>query len=460
MSQSAPLRAIPSVDRILQELVDGDIPRPAVAAVVRRELASIRGEAAAGAMMNGHVIARIRAALDDLRRTRIHPVINATGIIVHTNLGRSPMGDAVCRTLTEVAGAYNNLEYDLSGGGRGVRAAYLEHNLAILCGAEAATVVNNCAAALLLALRHFAGAPPKNRVVISRGELVQIGGGFRIPEILQAGGASLLEIGTTNKTTLDDYRHAISADVAMVLKVYQSNFYMDGFVGSVSVAEIAPVTSAAGIPLVVDIGSGALFDTTLLGGGEREPTPSATLAAGADLITFSGDKLMGGPQAGIIAGDAKLIKQIKSNPLYRALRCDKLILAAMQTTVDQLLVGDTSDIPVRSMMEMPIERLRERGGRIVERLRAANIDAQLSDSQARVGGGSLPRTTIESITVDLICGENRSPDQLADALRSGAMPLIGYVADGVLKLDLLTVFESQDEQLIEAVAAAITGKSV
>src|SRR3954447_24512946 len=334
------LRNLPSVDRVLRELGSLDLPRPVVVAVVRKELAKVRAEAggASGAGADGDVMVRIRGALDDLRRAKIQPVINATGVIIHTNFGRSPLGPAVVKTLAEIASSYNTLEYDLTGGSRGGRAGYLEHNLAVLCEAEAATVVNNCAAALVLVLRHFASRPPQTEVVISRGELVQIGGGFRVPEILEASGAALREVGTTNKTTLDDYRGAVCPQTAMVLKVHRSNFYMDGFVESPPSGQLAALAGEARVPFVEDLGSGATFPTESLAAdpatAEHEPTPAEVLRQGADLVCFSGDKLLGGPQAGIIAGKAAHVAALKKDPFFRALRCDKLVLAALQATVD------------------------------------------------------------------------------------------------------------------------------
>ena len=452
MTSAADLRSIPSVDRVLSEVECGDLPRAAVVAVVRRELAAVRaqrsaadGDALSGARSNGDVIARIRAALHDLRRSRLQPVINATGIIIHTNFGRSPLGADVVRTLGELGSNYNNLEYDLAGGSRGGRAAYLEHNLALLCGAEAATVVNNCAAALVLILRHLAAKPPRTEVVISRGELIQIGGGFRIPEILEASGAMLREIGTTNKTTVDDYRRAIGERTAMVLKVHLSNFYVGGFTDSPPPEQIAAIAREAG----------ATFDTSALGGPEREPTPADVLARGADLVTFSGDKLLGGPQAGIIAGNAPMVAALKREPFFRALRCDKLILGGLQTTVDLLLSGRDDALPTRAMMRASCEELRRRAETIAAALADVPVQATIGEAKAQVGGGSLPRTVIRSVTVDLQPPRGRSLEQLAALLRESSPPLIAYISDGRLKLDLRTIFPRQDQEVIRIIRTAI-----
>src|SRR5882724_9121906 len=254
MKDSA-LRSLPAVEKVLQSLGAVDVPRPTVVGVVRRELAGLRSKKQVPNF--DAVLARIRFSLDALRRSRILPVINGTGILVHTNLGRAPLGRAVVEALATIAANYNNLEYDLSGGERGGRAAYLEHNLALLCGAEAATVVNNCAAALVLVLRHFTAAERKE-VIISRGELVQIGGGFRIPEILEASGATLREVGATNRTSLADYRKAVGKQTAMILKVHRSNFFMSGFVESPLTEEIAALAKKKRLPFVEDLGSGAV----------------------------------------------------------------------------------------------------------------------------------------------------------------------------------------------------------
>jgi L-seryl-tRNA(Ser) seleniumtransferase len=433
-------------------LADIDLPRPVIIDCIRRHLDGLRSQTGNGPVPGEPaVIADIRTQLQAFRNRRIRSIINATGIIVHTNFGRSPLSRAARRALLQAARAYTNLEYDLSTGERGTRAEYVEHTLALLCGAEAATIVNNCAAALLLTLHHFAARPPRSRVIVSRGELVQIGGGFRVPEILQASGAVLREVGTTNKTSLDDYRQAIDDQTAMLLRVHRSNFYMAGFVDSPTVAELAALARETNIPLAVDLGSGATFDTTALGGNEREPTPADTLAAGADLICFSGDKLLGGPQAGILAGNSAHIAALKKEPMFRALRCDKLVLSALQATVDDLLAGRESEIPIRAMATADLPTLTTRAEAIVAALAAAGIAATVGKGEARIGGGSLPKTVIPSVTVDLA---SRAPQTVAAALRTGEPPMIAHIADGVVKLDLRTVFPRQDSELIAAVRAA------
>ena len=450
MKDSA-LRSLPAVEKVLQSLGTVDVPRPTVVGVVRRELAGLRSEKQVPDFEA--VLARIRFSLDALRRSRILPVINGTGVIVHTNLGRSPLGPAVVETLQAIAANYNNLEFDLSGGERGGRAAYLEHNLALLCGAEAATVVNNCAAALVLILRHFTSGQRKE-VILSRGELIQIGGGFRIPEILEASGARLREVGTTNQTTLADYSRVVGKLTAMILKVHRSNFFMGGFVESPTTGEIAALARKKRLPLVEDLGSGALVETEKLAALEHEPTAVEALKCGVDLVCFSGDKLLGGPQAGIIAGKARRVAALKREPFFRALRCDKLILSAMQTTVDLYLSDRAADsIPALAMLRVSNEELLARASKIKLALEALPMKTTVGEGKAQVGGGTLPRSVIPSVTLDLR-PLNLSLAELATRLRAGSPPVVGYIANGSFKLDLRTVFPRQDEELFRAVHRA------
>ena len=450
--KQAALRAIPAVEKVLQTVGEAGMPRPAVVAVVRRELAALRSEKQIPAFED--VVARVRSALERLRRQRIQPLINGTGILVHTNLGRAPLAGAALEALSAIAANYNNLEYDLSGGERGSRAGYLEHNLALLCGAEAATVVNNCAAALLLILRHFAGAPERE-VIISRGELIQIGGGFRIPEILEASGAKLREIGTTNKTSLNDYARAIRRETALILKVHRSNFFMGGFVDSPPTEEIAALAKKKHLPFVEDLGSGAMIATEKIGGIEHEPTPAEVLKRGVDLVCCSGDKLLGGPQAGIIAGKAKLVAALKREPFFRALRCDKLILSVLQTTVDQYLDGTADNaIPILQMLKTPNEEMRLRAQKIIAALDGLPLKAAVGEGKAQIGGGTLPRSIIPSITVDLL-PTGLSLEELAGRLRAGAPPLMGYISAGRFKLDLRTIFPRQDEEVTRVLGAIL-----
>jgi len=433
---------------VLQSLGDTGLPRPIALDVVRRELQALRAQTTIPDL--DAVLARVRAAIADVSASRLRPVINGTGILVHTNFGRSPLGPGVIAALTAIGSNYNNLEYNLTGGGRGGRAAYLEQGLAVLCAAEAATVVNNNAAALVLILRHFCGATA-NEVVISRGELVQIGGGFRIPDVLESSGARLREVGTTNQTSLIDYARAITRQTALVLKVHRSNFFMDGFVASPSPADIAALARKKRVPFVEDLGSGALIDTQALADLEHEPTPAERLRQGVDLVCFSGDKLLGGPQAGIIAGRRKMIAALKREPLFRALRCDKLILAALETTVDTYLRGDGA-VPILEMLRTTTDDLRIRAERIIAALDGLPLIARVGTGRAQIGGGTLPRSGVPSVTIDLT-HRTLKPQEMATRLREHPVPVIGYLARGTVKLDLRTIFPRQDEDVTSAIRA-------
>ena len=446
----SPLRAIPSVDRVLRELGQVELPRPMVLDAVRRELQTCRRLSQVPSF--DAVLSRVRVALSDLRASRIRPLINGTGILVHTNFGRAPLGTAVVDRLTEIASHYNNLEYGLSEGERGARAGYLERSLAVLCGAEAGTVVNNNAAALILLVRHFCRAE-KNEVVISRGELVQIGGGFRVPEILESSGASLREVGTTNKTLLADYTRALTKRTALILKVHRSNFFMDGFVASPSTAEVAGMAHKKRVPFIEDLGSGAVFDTSAVAGLEVEPTPAALLRDGVDVVCFSGDKLLGGPQAGIIVGRARIVAGVKREPLFRALRCDKLILAALESTVDLHMLGGAG-LPIVDMLHTDASALAARAEAIVAALGGLPMSATVGNGRAQVGGGALPRSELASVTVDLK-HHTISPKDLTLRLRAREVPVVGYVARGLVRLDLRTIFPRQDALLIASIRAAV-----
>jgi L-seryl-tRNA(Ser) seleniumtransferase len=435
-------------------LGDTGLPRALVTAIIRRELATTRARLVESPDREiGDPLPAIRAAVDQLRLSRIRGVINGTGVVVHTNLGRSPLAPSAVDALSDVARGYSNLEFDLATGERGSRGQYVEQALATLCGAEAATVANNCAAALVLTLRHLV-TPSRPHVVISRGELVQIGGGFRVPEILETSGAVLREVGTTNQTTVSDYAKAIDDRTAMVLQVHRSNFYMDGFVASPTTAELAQVTRDRGVPLVHDLGSGHVAGLEGVPYIEDEPTPRDALGAGADLVVFSGDKLLGGPQAGIIAGRAGLVAGIKKQPLFRAMRCDKLVLTALQATTDLYLEGELDDLPTLAMAAIGEEALRARAERLVAGLAGTPLRASVVESEARMGGGSLPRTVIPSVAVELVPNRGGVGD-LAAALRRGTPPVVAHVASGALRIDLRTVSPRQDDALLVAIRAAV-----
>ena len=459
MTPPAPQRAIPAVERLLQALGPLDVPRPVATAVVRRELSALRAETKTAPVPDfDAVLARVRAALDQLRATRLQPVINGTGVLVHTNLGRAPLPPAALAAAASLGADYNNLEYDLAAGERSQsRAAYLEHNLTLLCGAEAATVVNNCAAALVLMLRHFTRREARREVVISRGELVQIGGGFRVPEILEASGAQLREVGTTNRTTLDDYERALGPRTALILRVHRSNFYLGGFEESPDPAALGALARRRRVPLAEDLGSGALVPTERLAALEHERTPREAIRAGADAVCFSGDKLFGGPQAGIIVGRARTVAALKKNPFFRALRCDKLVLGALQATTDLYLRGAAEDeIPTLAMMRIPLDALRARAERILAEIPFAG---RIGTARAKIGGGTLPRAELASVTLDFEPPAGLSLAKLAARLRAGAPPVIGYVSGGRFRLDLRTIFARQDDALIRGLRRAFSSES-
>ena len=416
---------------------------------VRRHLQTLRSQKAIPAA--DAIVADIRSGLDRLRASRILPVINATGVLIHTNLGRAPLGAAAIRALTDIAANYSTLEYSLTDGTRGSRGAYLEHALAILCGAEAATVVNNNAAALVLILEYFCRADA-SEVVISRGELLQIGGGFRIPEILEARGARLREVGTTNQTSVSDYARATTRNTALILKVHRSNFFMNGFVESPSTEDLAVLAKKKRVPFVEDLGSGAIVQTQTIEGVEHEPTPAEVVKRGVDLVCFSGDKLFGGPQAGIIVGRKKMVEALKREPLFRAMRCDKLILSALESTVDAYLRGDTQ-IPVLDMMRAGNDELRTRAERIVKALDGRPLRLRVAAGRAQVGGGTLPLSALASVTIE-VTHPTIGAQALATRLRSQPEPVIAYIGRGNLKLDLRTVFPHQDAAVIRALLAA------
>ncbi|HKS32036.1 MAG TPA: L-seryl-tRNA(Sec) selenium transferase, partial [Chthoniobacterales bacterium] len=322
----------------------------------------------------------------------------------------------------------------------------------LLCEAEAATMVNNCAAALVLIVQHLTRQPGKAEVVISRGELVQIGGGFRIAEILEASGAKLNEVGATNKTTIEDYAHGVGPNTAMILKVHRSNFFMSGFVESPSSNKLSELARKNRIPFVEDLGSGAMTATKSVEIAEHEPTPSDVLKTGADLVCFSGDKLFGGPQAGIIAGKKRLVAALKREPLFRALRCDKLCLAALQATVDLHLNQKIDAIPALAVLRGSEDALRTRATAIAARLKDLPIEVSIGSGKSKTGGGTLPKSNLLSVTIEFL-PKHFSPTEFAARLRASTPPVIGYIADSRFKLDLRTIFPWQDDRVASAARA-------
>ncbi len=448
-------RDIPAVSRVLDALDHYDLPRPLIVDLIRRELSKVRAKAETPEFES--IVDLVRGSIEQLRASRLQPVINGTGIVIHTNFGRAPLAADAIRALIETGSTYSNLEYVLGTSERGGRGNYIEKALALLCEAESATVVNNCAAALVLIVRHFTGNKPE--IVISRGELIQIGGGFRIGEILEAAGAKLREVGATNKTTLNDYAKAIGPNTALILKVHRSNFFMSGFVESTSSAAIAALARKKRVPFVEDLGSGAIVATERLGIVEHEPTPAEALKDGADLVCFSGDKLFGGPQAGIITGKKRFIAALKREPLFRALRCDKLIFAALQATVDLHLNQSTSEIPAIALLQISERELRARAAAIASRLEGLPLGIAIGRGMVKVGGGTLPKSTMCSVTIDIV-PRNCSLVDLAARFRASNPPVIGYIANARFKLDLRTIFPQQDDAVVDAIRAACASQNV
>ncbi len=428
------LRDLPSVDRLLGDELLAAAPRPLATAAARAALERARVAIRDGDDP-GDVLASARAELERLAAPALRRVLNATGVIVHTNLGRAPLAPAALARAVDVGGSYSNLELDLASGTRGSRPDHVAAALARLTGAEAALVVNNNAAAVLLALAALAEG---SEVVVSRGELLEIGDGFRIPDVLARSGARMVEVGTTNRTRAVDYERAIGPDTKALLRVHQSNFRIVGFTESPTTEELAVVARAAGLVLVDDLGSGSLGDV-----GD-EPTAASSLAAGADLVCFSGDKLLGGPQAGIVVGRADLVERLRRHPLQRALRADKLTLAALEGTL--ALHEDPArarqEIPVLRMLDEPVERVRERAERL-----AGLIGGEVEETVARVGGGALPLAELPSAACAI-------EESLAAPLRLGDPPVLGIVGDGRLLLDARTLTDAEVDEAARAVLRA------
>jgi L-seryl-tRNA(Ser) seleniumtransferase len=439
-----PRRALPSVDTLAAALAPSGLLAKARTALARDYLARLRNSTIPPTdQLHADVLTHARSRA----RQRITPVINATGILLHTNLGRAPLGEQVAQRLAEIARGYSSLELDLNTGRRGSRGTYAEFLLTLLTDAPDATIVNNCAAALHLVLAHLTRDKPE--VLIARDQLIQIGGGFRIPDILAASGAKLVEVGTTNHTALDDYRRALSPRTGLILKVHHSNFHITGFVSSPPLRDLAALAHDAHVPLVEDQGSGVLPRTRdLLPQNAGEPTPADSLRAGADLVLCSGDKFLAGPQAGLIVGNADLVSALKRHPLFRALRCDKLILAALETVIESHL--ESQPLPLFDMLTLSAETLTARANRILAAVPTTpDLHLARGAGEGQIGGGSLPQCTFPSITLDL-SSPTRSPESLAGKLRNASPPIIAYITSDRVKLDLRTVLPSQDDHLITA----------
>ncbi len=446
------LRDLPSVEELIQEPVVGqwimEFGRVLTVEALRLSLNLARDEFSRLNSIPAHntLLDHAFQYLQLWTTLSLRPVINATGVILHTNLGRAPLCKAAVQEIQDVSLGYSNLEFDLQTGKRGSRLVHAELLLMQLTHAEAALVVNNNAAAVLLVLSALAH---RRRVVISRTQLVEIGGGFRIPDVMQQSGAHLYEIGTTNRVHLVDYTTAIEeASPALVLHAHRSNFRISGFTSEPTLAELAETSHHAGIPLIDDLGSGALMDTSLYG-LEHEPTVYESLSAGADLVCFSGDKLLGGPQAGIIVGRAEFIDKLRKHPLARAIRADKLCLAALTATLLHYLKGEAlREIPVWQMISASPGAIQKRA----ETWKNTLGLGQVIPSQSTVGGGSLPEETLPTYVLALPV---RSPNRFMDRLRRCQPPVIGRLdADNVI-FDPRTVLEDQDQELIAAISISM-----
>ncbi len=433
------LRTLPSVDRVLADPRLADASRPLALAAARAALERARDEIRAGGDP-GDLVEATLVEIAAARRPSLRRLLNATGVLIHTNLGRAPLARSALDRVVEVGGGYSNLEYDLDAGARGSRQDHLVGLLQRITGAEASLVVNNNAAAVLLALAALAEG---REVIVSRGELIEIGDGFRIPDVLTRSGARLVEVGTTNRTRVADYERAIGPQTALILRVHQANFRLVGFTEQPELGHLAEVAKRAGLPLVDDLGSGAL---SAIG---DESTAAASLAAGADLVCFSGDKLLGGPQAGILAGRADLIERLRRHPLQRALRADKLTLAALEGTLALALDPERArrEIPVLRMLAEPVAAVRERAERL-----AGLVGGEVEETVARAGGGALPLAELPSFACAI-------EEALFDSLRAGEPPVVGIVRDGRLLLDVRALADGEIDEVAHAVAAARASRS-
>jgi L-seryl-tRNA(Ser) seleniumtransferase len=428
------LRDLPSVDELARDERLAGEPRALAVEAARAALARAREEIRAG-HDPGDLGERAARELAAARRPRLRRALNATGVIVHTNLGRAPLAEAALERAVEIGSGYSNLEYDLSAGGRGSRQDHVTATLRRLTGAEGALVVNNNAAAVLLALAALAEG---REVLVSRGELIEIGDGFRIPDVLARSGARLREVGTTNRTRAGDYERAAGPETAVLLRVHQSNFRVVGFTEQPSLAELAAVARRHDLPLVDDLGSGVLVAL------EDEPSAKESLAAGADLVCFSGDKLLGGPQAGIVVGRGELVERLRRHPLQRALRADKLTLAALEGTLALYLDPERAEreVPVLRMLHEPLEAVRARAERL-----ATAVGGEVEETVGRVGGGALPLAELPSFACAV-------EEELAPRLRGGDPPVVAVVRDGRCLLDCRTLTDPEAAEAARALQAA------
>lgn len=463
------LREIPSVDEVLKSPLCQEWlkthPRSLVLKAIRDILRLKRESILAGAnpaasrvLSFDTIFSEIENTLNDLSSFKLRPLINATGIIIHTNLGRSILDEVVIRNMEGIAKRYSNLEYDIEKGERGKRHAHLEEILRTLTDSESSVIVNNNAAAVLLVLNSMA---QEKEVIISRGELIEIGGSFRIPEVMERSGAVLREVGTTNKTHLRDYEGAINERTALLLKVHTSNYRVLGFASDVSLQDMVFLGQKRGIPVMNDLGSGCIIDLKKYG-IYGEPTVKEVLKSGVDIVTFSGDKLLGGPQAGIILGKAVYIDRIRKNPLARAVRIDKLSLSAMEVTLREYLDEERAvkKIPTLRMLTQPLKDIAKRAKKIERLLKNVNalFKVKVMQDSSQAGGGSLPLLNLPTFVVALspaVQGSQFSVNDFEERLRKGERPVIARIKDDALLLDARTIQDGEIKELVDSVKVAL-----
>jgi L-seryl-tRNA(Ser) seleniumtransferase len=452
------MRQIPSIEQMRQRpalrALEEQYGRAAVVAALREEAALVRRTAAAGGAVPDDVAETIVRGVPDRlagsRAASLRPVINATGVIIHTNLGRAPLSASASERVAAIAGGYSNLEYDLAAGERGTRDVHAARLIGLLTGAEAAVVVNNNAAATLLVLAALAAG---REVVVSRGELVEIGGGFRVPDVMSQSGAILREVGTTNRTRSADYAAAVSDKTALILRVHPSNFRIEGFVERPSLPELVALGRKLNVPVVEDQGSGYLgvdVDSAAL---RDEPSVRGSIGEGADVVMFSGDKLLGGPQAGIIVGRSSLLTPVRRHPLMRALRADKMTYAALESTLQEYASGRaTRTIPVARMLAMTVQDLDSRASVIVGSLSGKDLEVRVIPGASTTGGGSAPGSSVPTRLL-AVTHRTLSAAALEARLRAGDPPIVARIEHDRLLLDLRTIFPEQDDVLTQALSA-------
>lgn len=453
---SASLRSLPAVGKLLTHprLQAIRLPAELVTEELRREIAIEREARLAGQPSRDaeQIVEAVQARLQALQRASLRRVVNATGVVLNTNLGRAPLAPAALDAITELAGGYSNLEIDLASGQRGSRYSHVEALLCRLTGAESALVVNNCAAAVLLAVDTLAR---DREVIVSRGQLIEIGGSFRLPEVIAASGARLKEVGTTNKTYLKDYARAIGPDTGLLMLSHTSNYRIIGFTAEVSREDLAALGRENGVPTMEDLGSGLLVDLTAYG-LPFEPTVQASVAAGLDLVAVSGDKLMGGSQCGILVGRKAIVDRLKQNPLLRALRQDKLAIAALEATLKLYLQPEKlpDTLPLFAMLAKPAAVLKREAEALAQRLsRLSGLDVRVQPGRSSVGGGTLPGVEVDTILVALRSA--LSADELARRLRTGEPAVVARIVDDALVLDPRTLLPGDAQRVAQALESAL-----